>query len=320
MIFDLINGLLQTLSGLSPAVLYLLTGVFTMLETSALVGLLVPGDAVVLLAGTTATSPTRFLALVTVAVAGSLAGESLGYLLGRRFGERLRSSRLGRRLGERNWAKAGEFLNGRGGRAVFAARFVAVVHGLLPVVAGTVRMPYRRFVGWAAAGSLAWSLLYVGAGAAAGASWREYGERLGMAGYLVLGILLAAALLARMVRRGDPAPQRPAASQADQLGVQQPRTARGSSHQATPGGPGVPEPPATRSDLVDDESQPPEGHLPALLGTRRFDGRRLRRRPDRHMWLSRLVAAGSVERVNWWLGRPPRRGAPGGELAGGQRR
>src|SRR5918994_1359067 len=145
MLFDLINRLLEALAGLSPAVLYLLTGLFTMLETSALVGLVVPGDAVALLAGTTATSPARFLALVGAAVAGSLAGESVGYLIGRRFGDRLRSSRLGRRLGKGKWATAERFLNGRGGRAVFAAPFVAVVHALLPVVAGAVRMPYRRF-------------------------------------------------------------------------------------------------------------------------------------------------------------------------------
>jgi membrane-associated protein len=200
MLFDLVDRLLEALAGLSPAVLYLLTGLFTALETSALVGLVVPGDAVVLLAGTTATSPVRFLALVGAAVAGSLAGESVGYLLGRRFGDRIRTSRLGRRLGASNWAKAERFLNGRGGRAVFAARFVAVVHALLPVVAGAVRMPYRRFAGWAAAGSLAWSVLYVGAGAAAGASWRQFGERLGLAGYLILGGLVAAALLVRRAR------------------------------------------------------------------------------------------------------------------------
>jgi len=201
MLLDLIDSLLEALAGLSPTVLYLLTGVFTMLETSALVGLLVPGDAVVLLAGTTATSPARLVAVVGAAVAGSLAGESIGYLLGRRFGDRLRSSRLGRRLGEGNWAKAEAFLNGRGGRAVFAARFVAVVHALLPVVAGTVRMPFRRFVGWAAAGSLAWSVLYVSVGVAAGASWRQYGDRLGLTGYLILGVLVGAALVIRIARR-----------------------------------------------------------------------------------------------------------------------
>src|SRR5918995_1445307 len=105
--FDLIDRLLEALAGLDPLVLYLLTGLFTKLETSALVGLVVPGDAVVLLAGTTATSPARFLSLVGVAVAGSLAGESVGYLIGRRFGDRLRSSRLGRRGGAGRWAPGG---------------------------------------------------------------------------------------------------------------------------------------------------------------------------------------------------------------------
>src|SRR5918994_1266134 len=97
MLFDLIDRLLEALAGLDPLVLYLLTGLFTMLETSALVGLVVPGDAVVLLAGTTATTPARFLALVGVAVAGSLAGESVGYLLGRRFGDRPPRPPAGRR-------------------------------------------------------------------------------------------------------------------------------------------------------------------------------------------------------------------------------
>jgi hypothetical protein len=45
------------------------------------------------------------------------------------------------------------------------------------------------------------SVLYVGVGAAAGASWREYGDRLGVAGYVVLAAVVAVALLVRMVRR-----------------------------------------------------------------------------------------------------------------------
>jgi membrane-associated protein len=242
MLFDLVDRLLEALAGLSPMVLYLLTGLFTMLETSALIGLLVPGDAVVLLAGTTATSPARFLALVGAAVAGSLAGESVGYLLGRRFGDRLRTSRLGRRLGSGNWDKAELFLNGRGGRAVFAARFVAVVHALLPVVAGAVRMPYRRFAGWAATGSLAWSVLYVGAGAAAGASWRQFGERLGLAGYLILGVLVAAALLVRRARQ-----RRTNGGRHDE-----PAHARGNGA----GAPGRPPPPAAAPGRADRTAGP----------------------------------------------------------------
>jgi membrane protein YqaA with SNARE-associated domain len=136
---EVVAELLQGLDGLHLGVLYLLAGLFTALETSVGIGLLIPGDSVVLLAGTTATKPHRFAALVAATVLGSLTGESIGYLLGRRYGTRLRTSRVGRRLGEHRWAAAEAFLAGRGGRAVAAARFVALVHALVPVVAGRHR-------------------------------------------------------------------------------------------------------------------------------------------------------------------------------------
>jgi len=186
---EVVGGVLEGLAGLNTTALYLLAGLFTALETSVGIGLLVPGDGVVLLAGTTATTPHRFAALVAVTVLGSLAGESVGYLLGRRYGLRLRAGRLGRRLGEHRWVAAEAFLAGRGGRAVAAARFVAIVHALVPVLAGTLGMSYRRLVGWSALGAAAWSVLYVGIGAAAGASWRQHGDRVGLAGLAVLAFL-----------------------------------------------------------------------------------------------------------------------------------
>jgi membrane-associated protein len=197
---ELVAGVLDGLAGLNTTALYLLAGLFTALETSVGIGLLVPGDGVVLLAGTTATTPHRFAALVTMTVLGSLAGESVGYLLGRRYGTRLRTGRLGRRLGEHRWVAAEAFLAGRGGPAVAAARFVAVVHALVPVLAGTLGMSYRRLVGWSALGAVAWSVLYVGIGAAAGASWRHCGDQMGLAGLAMLGAALAVVLAVRAAR------------------------------------------------------------------------------------------------------------------------
>jgi membrane-associated protein len=198
---DAVDTLLAALGDLQPAVLYLLTGLFMTLETTLLIGLVLPGDSVVLLAGTTVTGPARFGALVAVATLGSLLGESIGYLLGRCYGDRVRTSRLGRRLGEDAWANAAAFLGGRGGRAVAAARFVAVVHALVPVVAGSVGMGYRRFLGWSALGAAAWSLTFVGIGALAGASWRQYGERFGLAGLAILAVVGLVAWSLRTARR-----------------------------------------------------------------------------------------------------------------------
>jgi membrane-associated protein len=197
---ELVAGVLQGLAGLNTTALYVLAGLFTALESSVGIGLLIPGDSVVLLAGTTATTPHRFTALVAATTLGSLTGESVGYLLGRRYGPRLRTGRLGRRLGEDRWAAAEAFLRGRGGRAVAAARFVAVVHALVPVLAGTVGMSYRRLVGWGAVGAAAWSLLYVAVGAVAGASWRHYSDQMGLAGLAMLGAALAVVLAVRAAR------------------------------------------------------------------------------------------------------------------------
>src|SRR6266542_924451 len=176
---ELIQQLLDWLAAVPPISLYLLTSLFMVLETSMLVGLIVPGDAVVLLAATTVTTPGRFALLIGAATLGSLLGESLG---------------------DHNWARASAFLNGRGARALLGVRFVAVAHALVPVVAGAVRLPYWRFIRWCAAGATAWSVTYVSVGAAAGASWRQYGDRLGMASAVLLAALLIAVLLARAIR------------------------------------------------------------------------------------------------------------------------
>jgi membrane-associated protein len=209
--FELIDQALAALAGMHPAVVSLLTGLFVSLETSLFVGLLVPGDSVVLLAGTTVTGPGRFALLVAASTVGSLVGESAGYLLGRRYGERLlRTGPLRRRLGGDAWDRAERFFGGRGGRAVAAARFVAVVHAVVPVVAGAAGMRYRRFLGWSAVGATAWSLLYVSLGTAAGTSWRRFGDRLGLASLAVLAVLVGAAWLVRRARRRPRADHRAA--------------------------------------------------------------------------------------------------------------
>jgi membrane-associated protein len=198
---DAVDLVLDLVAGLEPGILYLVAGLFTFLETSVGIGLLVPGDVVVLLAGSTVTDPARFAVLVVVTVLGSLAGESVGYLLGRRYGDRIRTSRLGRLVGPARWAAAEAFLRGRGGRALAAARFMAVAHAVAPVVAGGARMPFRRFVAWCALGSAAWAVTYVGVGAAVGASWRAYGHRLGLGAWVLLAAAAATALLVRTARR-----------------------------------------------------------------------------------------------------------------------
>lgn len=193
--------LLEILTGVSVWWLYGIAGFFALLETTVMVGVLVPGDTILLLAGSTVTTPARFALLFALSVAGSVAGEAIGYLIGRTWGGRLRASRLGQRLGEDRWTQAEEYLAQRGGRAVFAARFIAFVHALVPVVAGTVRMPFRPFITWCSAGAVLWSALYVTTGTLAGASWRSLEGTLGLTSYVLAGLVGVGVLAAWAVRR-----------------------------------------------------------------------------------------------------------------------
>jgi membrane-associated protein len=196
-----VQQVLAGLYGLDPWLLYGIAGLFLVLETTALVGLVVPGDSVVLLAGSTAVDAGRVALLITTTTAGTLIGESLGWLIGHRFGDGFRHGRVGRRLGEQRWAHAEEVFRHNAVRAVLGARFVAAVHALVPIMAGTLGMPYRRFIALCLPAALAWSALCTGVGAAAGASFRTWGDRIGLVGWVLLGLLGLALLLGRTRRR-----------------------------------------------------------------------------------------------------------------------
>lgn len=170
-------------------------------ETSLFVGLIVPGDSVVLFTATAGRGPGDWVLLVLAVVAGSLAGETVGFVIGRFFGPRLRVSRIGRRVGERHMLRAERWLDRRGGIAILLSRFLPVMHALIPVTVGASDYPYRRFIAWTAPACVAWAAIYVSVGQAAGSSYRMLARELHFAGWLVLGGVLLFLLIAWLGRK-----------------------------------------------------------------------------------------------------------------------
>jgi membrane-associated protein len=168
MLADLMNAataFVDWLSTLDQWTVLLFTFLTSAVEMTFLAGLLVPGESVVMLAGSLPQSPAGFAAVLVVGTLGALAGQCLGYAVGRVFGPRLRSTRLGLRIGAERFDKAEEYLRSRGGSALVAVRFVAVIHAVVPIVAGVVRMPFRRFLLWSALGTTLWVGAFAGVGA-----------------------------------------------------------------------------------------------------------------------------------------------------------
>ena len=187
---EALDWILTTVQSVDPVLRTTLAGIGILLETSILIGLIVPGDSIVLVASTAVASPAEWAALVVVVIVGALAGESIGFAIGRFLGHRIRPSRLGRRIGEHNWARAERYLDRRGGIAVFLSRFLPVLHSLVPVTVGMSTMTYRRFMAWTAPASIIWALAYVSLGAVTAGSYRELSDRLHGAGYLFVGAIV----------------------------------------------------------------------------------------------------------------------------------
>ena len=217
-----LSGLLDALATAPDHLVVLVAGLVALLEASAFVGLVVPGETVVLLAGAiTAGDGPPLPVVIGVVTAGSVLGDSLGYLVGRRLGPGLRSSQLGRRLRPERWAAADRAVAGAGGRTVALARFVGVAHAVTPAVAGMAGMPYRRFLVASATGSSLWATGYVVVGRATGGSWGQLDGRLRLALPAAAVTLLLGSALLLWRRRLKPAAA-PAAAGARPVAGEQP--------------------------------------------------------------------------------------------------
>lgn len=192
---------LDLVRSVDPVARTLLAGVGIFLETSLLVGLIVPGDTIVLVAATAVDSPAQYAGLLVAVIVGALGGESVGFALGRWFGHKIRDSRLGARIGLRNWQRAANYVDRRGGIAVFVSRFLPVLHSLVPVTVGMSNMPYRRFIAWTTPACILWAFAYVTFGSVAAVSYRELASTLHYAGYLFVGAIVVFVIVVFVVKK-----------------------------------------------------------------------------------------------------------------------
>lgn len=197
---EILTGILDFVEGVPPALRILVAGFAVMLETSVLIGLIVPGDTVVLVSSTGVTTAVQFFLMVVSVVTGALIGESIGFALGRFFGPKLRRSWLGRRVGDERWHKADRFVKRRGGIAVFISRFLPVFHSVVPLTAGMTVMPYRTFMAWTAPACTIWAFLYVSIGSGAAETYRELKETFDYAGWVFVGFFVVAILVIALVK------------------------------------------------------------------------------------------------------------------------
>jgi membrane protein DedA with SNARE-associated domain len=196
-----VTRFLNQLLGLHGAAVYLIVGLLVFAEDALFVGFVVPGETAAVLGGVAASRGHVSLTLIcAVVVVAAIVGDSVGYEIGARYGTRLLSVRVLRRRRPRIDA-ARATLARRGGLAVFLGRFVAFLRAVMPFLAGTSRMRYRRFLAYNAAGGLLWGIASVLLGYLAGNSYAAIEKTFGRVVALVVAAIVVVALVAWSIRR-----------------------------------------------------------------------------------------------------------------------
>jgi membrane-associated protein len=145
-----------------------LLGIFAVVfaESGMLVGFFLPGDSLLFTAGFLASGPSSvdealhlplgWLLIGTFIAA--VAGDQVGYVIGRRAGPAIFSRPDSRFFKQEHVDKAHSFFERYGAKTIVLARFVPIVRTFAPVVAGVSSMQYRTFVTFNVVGGLLWAI------------------------------------------------------------------------------------------------------------------------------------------------------------------
>ena len=171
---------------------YAIVGLVVLMERALFLSLFVPGDLVLALGGVYAGRGELELAVViTVGAVAGLISESVGFWLGDRFGAGLLERiPLVRRSADK-LPQIRRYFSRHGGRLVVIGRYATVAGTFVPFVAGTGRMPYRRFLLFDVPAVVLWAVGVTLVGYVLGRNLELVDRVVSSFGWLMLAILVA---------------------------------------------------------------------------------------------------------------------------------
>lgn len=138
----------------------LLIGLIIFGESGMFIGFFFPGDTLLLTAGVFAGQGKLWLPAVFIVVSiAAIAGDNVGYHIGKRYGRRLFRKPDGLFFRQQYIQQAESFYEKYGSKTMLFAHFLPVVRTFAPVVAGVGRMRYNRFFLFDAIGDIAWAVI-----------------------------------------------------------------------------------------------------------------------------------------------------------------
>ena len=150
--------------GISGPWLYVVVFLLAFAETGTLL-FFVPGEFTLIFAGIAAglsKGGVNVWVMMAVGITAAVVGDAVGFLIGVRYGERVKASALGQKLGAENWAKAESLIRRRKGLIVMIGRWLGFLRAIMPATAGMAGMNYKKdFLPYDIVGAASWAGLCV---------------------------------------------------------------------------------------------------------------------------------------------------------------
>jgi membrane-associated protein len=186
-----VPGLLHSAA---PTTVWIVVLAFVFLECAFIIGLFLPGDSLLFAAGVVLAAHDHEVSawwLALAATIAAVAGNQVGYLVGRRTGTRILARKDSKLLNRENLAKARAFCDKWGFWSVAMARWMPWIRTLAPIIAGAAGMDNRRYLLANTLGALLWvpTLLLLGyycAGVLDSMPWLRQAATIGSVGSFLI--------------------------------------------------------------------------------------------------------------------------------------
>jgi membrane protein DedA with SNARE-associated domain/membrane-associated phospholipid phosphatase len=177
---------------------YALVGVMAFLETGAFVGLIAPGETVVMAGGVIAgQGEIELLPLIGIVWVCAVLGDTTSFYIGRRLGRRFLEKHGPRvKISHERLEQVDGYFERHGGKTILIGRFIGLVRALAPFIAGSSGLRYRRFIPYSIVGCGAWATLFCVLGYI---FWRSFDKVEHLVGQALFGFAVTVGVIAAVV-------------------------------------------------------------------------------------------------------------------------
>lgn len=199
---SLVESVVEWILALEGEIVYALVALFSWAEAAFFLGFVTPGEIAIAAGGVLAQrGQVTLLGVAAAAAAGTVAGNSTGFWLGRVWGARVLEWGPVERVVGGFVERAQDFFRRRGEWAIVGSRISSVLRIAVPFIAGASGMSYRRFLLFDAPTGVVWAVVWVGIGVGLGESWRVLLSRAGPAAFLILILFVLAVVIGWLALR-----------------------------------------------------------------------------------------------------------------------